>query len=104
MRMKRSLGAAGGWLRLGLLQRQILTASAEVILRRSLLLQSGRMSRREAVRMLTEKPATFLKAAEAATKAALAGKKPAAIASAALKPVHGRAASNARRLRRGLGT
>jgi hypothetical protein len=60
----------------------------------------GTMTPDEAVRMVTEKPAAFAKAAVNAAAAGAKGRGQAAVASAALAPISGRAKANARRLRR----
>ncbi|MGI1661219.1 antifreeze protein [Palleronia sp. KMU-117] len=55
----------------------------------------------ETLRMVTEKPVAYARAAEAAGRAAFAGKAPHLIAGAALKPVRRKTRANSRRLARG---
>jgi hypothetical protein len=52
----------------------------------------------ESFRMVAEKPAAYARAAEAAGRAALAGKAPHEIAGAALRPVRRKTRANSRRL------
>jgi hypothetical protein len=58
----------------------------------------------ETLRMVSEKPAAYARAAEAAGRAAFAGKSPHQVAGAALKPLRRKTRANSRRLaRRGPG-
>lgn len=52
----------------------------------------------ESLRMIAEKPAAYARAAEAAGRAAFAGKAPHEIAGAALRPVRRKTRANSRRL------
>lgn len=80
---------------------QVMTvAAAEVILRRTQMMASGRMSPPDAVAMVLEKATVFAAAAEKATVAAAKGGDPVRVATAALAPYGTKTRANVRRLRR----
>jgi hypothetical protein len=91
---------ATAWTRFAFAYGQMWLAAGEVIARRSLQITQGAMSGPEAVGMVMEKATVFVAATEQAVVAAARGADPAAIASAALKPIRAKARANARRLRR----
>lgn len=91
---------ATAWTQFSVAYAQMCLAAGEVIARRSLQLTQGGMSAPEAVRMVMEKASAMVLATEHAAVAAARGGDPAAIASAALRPIRRTARANARRLRR----
>lgn len=95
-----NLDLASAWMRYAVAHSQMNMAAAEVIFRRSLRMAQGAMTAPEAVGMVLEKASAFASATEKAAVAAARGSDPAAIASAALRPIRARARSNARKLRR----
>ena len=92
--------AASAWIKFAVAYTQMATAASEVILRRTMQMAQGSMTGPEAVGMVLEKATAFAAATERAAVAAATGGDAAKIASAALKPIHAKARSNARRLRR----
>lgn len=78
---------------------QMSMASAEVIMRRTMMMSQGNMSGPEMLGMIMEKSTAFAASAERAAMAAATGKDLSLIASAALQPYHAKAHSNARKLR-----
>jgi len=79
---------------------QMCVSAGEVITRRSLRISQGVMTNAEAVAMVMEKATAFTLASERAAVAAARGADPAAIASAALRPIRARTRANVRSLRR----
>lgn len=74
-------------------------SSAEVILRRSLMLASGSMSASDATTMVVEKASTFAEAAERASYAVARGEDLIGVATAALGPYGVRTQANLENLR-----
>jgi hypothetical protein len=95
-----AFGGYAAMLRVATATTRMNMAAAEVMWRRMGLMASGSMSAPEALRMMLEKPAAFAEAAHRAALKAASGATPAAVASAALKPVSRRTRANARRLRK----
>ena len=91
--------AVSAWMRFALSYGQMNLAAAEVIMRRSMKMSLGRMSAPEAAGMVLEKATAFAKASENAAVAAFRGADPARIATAALRPIHAKSRSNARKYR-----
>lgn len=75
-------------------------ATTVVGLRMMALAGAWKMSPDETLRMMTEKPPAFAKAAEAAARSAARGKRPDEIAAAAMVPLTRVARSNRRRLQK----
>lgn len=93
------LNAANAWMRFSVAYSQMSIAAAEVVLRRSIMMSQGAMSRPEAIGMVMEKASAFTLAAEKAAVASARGADPLKVANAALRPIRSRTRSNARRLR-----
>lgn len=91
---------AGAWMKFAVAYSQMAVASGEVIMRRSMKISRGAMTAPEAVGMVLEKATAFAKATEGAAMAVAQGSDPAKIATAALRPIHAKARSNARKYRR----
>jgi hypothetical protein len=87
------------WTKFANAYAQMSMASAEVIVRRTMMMSQGTMSGPEAMGMVLEKATAFAASAEGAAVAAATGADLPRIASAALKPIHAKARSNARKLR-----
>lgn len=94
------LKAGAAWARLLLSYAQMSTTAGEVIVRRTMKMAQGSMTAAEALGMVMEKATAFAAATEGATSAAVNGGDPVRIARAALRPIHVKARSNVRELRR----
>lgn len=92
--------ALNSWMKFATAYGEMTVAAAEVIMRRTMQMSQGTMTAPEAVGMVLEKATAFATATERAAVAAATGADFARIASAALRPIHVKARSNARRLRR----
>lgn len=88
------------WMQFAFTYGQMWMAAGEVIARRSLRISQGAMTGAEAVGMVMEKATAFALASERAAVAAARGDDPAAIATAALRPIRARTRANVRSLRR----
>lgn len=91
---------ATAWMQFAFTYTQMCVSAGEVITRRSLRISQGAMTNAEAVAMVMEKATAFTLASERAAVAAARGADPAAIASAALRPIRARTRANVRSLRR----
>ncbi len=93
-------GLSTAWMRFAVTYTQMCMSAGEVIARRSLRMSQGEMTSSEALGMVMEKASAFALASEKAAVAAARGGDPAAIASAALRPIRARTRANVRSLRR----
>lgn len=93
-------GKSFGWLDVALSYNRMVLDSAEVVLRRSVDMASGRMSAEEAQRMVWEKPLAFADAAHRSAATAMFGGSPSWVAETAVTTIGDTAAGNAMRLRR----
>jgi hypothetical protein len=98
--MSQTMRALNSWTKFATSYSQMTIAAAEVILRRTMMISQGTMTGPEAVGMVLEKATAFAAASERAAVAAATGADFARIAHAALQPIHRKARSNARKLRR----
>lgn len=99
MKLETLWNGASDWMELGKYVTEMNMAAAEVISRRVMQMSQGTMSGTEAMGMLFEKSTAFAAASEGAAAAAAGGKDAVGIATAAIKPLHTKARSNATRLR-----
>jgi hypothetical protein len=96
----RSLEAARAAFELAVAYQVMTMSAAEVILRRTAMMASGRMTPPDAVAMVLEKTTIFALAAEKAAVAAARGGDPVRVATAALRPYGTKTRANVRKLRR----
>jgi hypothetical protein len=96
----RSFEAARALAEFAVAYQAMTLSAAEVILRRTAMMASGRMSPPDAVAMVLEKATVFAVAAEKAAVAASTGGDPVRVASAALRPYGTKTRANVRKLRR----
>lgn len=94
------MSAAQSWQAAAFAYGKMYWTAQEVIQRRTLQMALGQMGTEEAIRMVLEKPTAFADAFERAARATVAGKDPAAVAMAAVKPISAKTRANARRLRK----
>ncbi len=90
---------ASDWMQLGKYVTEMNLAAAQVISRRVIQMSQGSMSAPEVMGMILEKSTAFAAAGEKAAVAAAGGSDPVGIATAAIRPLHTKARSNARRSR-----
>ena len=96
----KSLEAVRAAAELGIAYHVMTLSAAEVIVRRTQMMASGRMTPPDAVAMVLEKATVFAAAAEKAAVAAAMGGDPVRVATAALGPYGTKTKANVRMLRR----